>query len=99
MKPYIRRIGTSDRCSIWLVDGFWVRNNVYIDFVEGGHGYVYPKFIPKNEIWIDQDVRVTERKYVILHEVCERRLMKQGASYSVSHKRANEVETRARRRL
>ena len=96
--PYIRKLKeySHNGVSVYLVNGFWIRNNLYIDYTQGGHGYIY-KFIPKSEIWIDNSIRATEREYVILHEKIERTLMKRGASYNSAHKIASEVEINARR--
>jgi hypothetical protein len=59
---------------VWIVKGELVRDFLFIDFTEGGHGYVYP-FIPKNEIWIDDALNPKELKYVLLHEIFERNIM------------------------
>ncbi len=84
-------IGRCHRVSIWLVDGDLVRKSFYKDFIEGGHGYVYP-WIPKNEVWIDDRLPVTKWKSVIAHELYERQLMKKGMGYSQAHKYANAFE-------
>ena len=66
-----------DKCGelkIWLVRGELVRDLFWIDFTEGGHDLVY-NFVPKNEVWIDDDLSQKERGLVLLHEVYERRLM------------------------
>lgn len=66
----------------WIVKGEVVRDLFFLDFVEGGHGYVYP-FIPKDEVWIDDNVEPKEIKYVLLHELHERNLMAKGWCYDV----------------
>ena len=68
LKKYSREI------KIWIVDGKLVGDIYYIYFTEGGHDKVY-NFIPKNEIWIDNDLSPKERKFVLLHEAHERNLM------------------------
>jgi len=65
---------------IWLVKGEIVRSLFYIDFTEGGHDKVYD-FVPKNEIWIDDDVYKKEIPYVLVHELHERQLMGKGWVY------------------
>lgn len=60
---------------VWLVNGRLVRDNFYIHFTEGGHHYVY-KFVPPNEIWIDDCLNPKEYGYVLFHEAIERNLMK-----------------------
>ncbi len=64
----------SQKVDIWIVDGELVRDRFFLDFTEGGHHYRY-RFIPPNEVWIDDDISPRERKYVILHELTERNLM------------------------
>jgi hypothetical protein len=59
---------------VWIVNGELVRFFFFIDFTEGGHGFVYP-FVPKNEVWLDDDLNPRERKFVLLHELHERNLM------------------------
>ena len=70
-----RRVkGYGKNSSVWIVNGKLVRDFMYIDFAEGGHDLIYP-FIPKNEIWIDDDIGPREVKLIILHEVHERNMM------------------------
>ncbi|MEK6816762.1 MAG: hypothetical protein AABY09_04055 [Nanoarchaeota archaeon] len=73
------------KLKVWMVDGELVRDLFYIDFTEGGHDKVY-KFIPENEVWIDDDLSPSERKYVLLHELYERNLMCIGWPYYVDVK-------------
>ncbi|MDP2947218.1 MAG: hypothetical protein Q8N88_03815 [Nanoarchaeota archaeon] len=68
--------------NVWVVNGEAVRDLFFLDFVEGGHSYIYP-FIPKNEVWIEDDVKSKEIKYVLLHELHERNLMAKGWCYDV----------------
>ena len=68
----------------WIVDGFLVRSLMFIDFTEGGHDLVY-KFIPKKEIWIDNDLVKEERKFVLLHELVERNTIIKGVRYDDAH--------------
>ncbi len=85
----------SDGIKIWIVNGELVRDLFFIDFSEGGHDKVY-WFVPKNEVWIDDDVIEKERKFVLLHELHERNLMKRGMKYHEAHRSANNVEYFAR---
>ncbi|MBU0470007.1 MAG: hypothetical protein KKA62_02320 [Nanoarchaeota archaeon] len=64
----------SKKAQVWIVNGKLVRDFFYTDFTEGGHDLVY-SFVPKNEIWIDDDIGPRERKLIILHEFHERNLM------------------------
>ena len=76
---------------IWLVKGNIVRDLFFIDFTEGGHDKVY-KFIPKNEIWIDDAVNPNERDFIILHELHERNLMIIKYDYRKAHRSASKIE-------
>lgn len=81
--------------SVWLVDGRLVRSLFKIDFTEGGHDLVY-HFVPKNEVWIDNDLFAEERPYVILHELFERSLMAKGLTYSKAHRKTSQLEWQTR---
>lgn len=79
------------KLKIWVVDGELVRDKYFIDFTEGGHDKVY-SFVPKGEIWIDDDLSFRERKFVLLHEIHERNLMAKGISYSSAHHSSSILE-------
>lgn len=79
------------KVEIWLVDGKTVRDFFLVDYAAGGHDKVYT-FIPKDEIWIDEVLYPNEIKFIILHELFERRLMSEGKKYSEAHKSATLVE-------
>jgi hypothetical protein len=87
---------TRGKLSVWIVDGELVRGLYFIDFTQGGHDKVY-KFIPKNEIWIDDDVSQKEMKFVLLHEMHERNLMEKGMKYDLAHQFSNAIEFYTRR--
>ena len=86
---------TPSRVSEWLVDGRLVRSAFDIEFTEGGHDYVYD-YVPKNEVWIDNDLTSAERPFVILHELHERNLMAKGWTYEAAHADADKSELYAR---
>ena len=81
--------------NVLIVDGRLVRGIFNIDFTEGGHDYVY-EFVPQNEVWIDNDLRESERPYVLLHELHERNLMARGWDYNRAHADSSKVEYRCR---
>lgn len=66
---------------IKLVRGNLVRSLFYLDFTGGGHDKIY-SFIPKNEIWIDDNVYKKERALILIHELHERALMSKGWPYA-----------------
>ncbi|OGZ35226.1 MAG: hypothetical protein A2V60_00140 [Candidatus Portnoybacteria bacterium RIFCSPHIGHO2_01_FULL_39_19] len=67
----------SKNLKVWIVSGELIRDLFCVDFTEGGHDRVYP-FVPKNEIWLDDDLEPKERKFVLLHELHERSLIPEG---------------------
>lgn len=87
-------IKSNGHVRIFYVDGNYVRNNIWPDFTEGGHGYIY-KFIPRDEVWIDWENR-SEWKPIAIHELHERRWMAKGLDYEHAHDRANISEQQAR---
>ena len=82
----------SKNVKVWIVDGEFVRDLFTPDYREGGHDKVY-WFIPKNEIWLDDELAVRERKFILLHELHERYLMsKKKMKYTRAHNDANKAE-------
>ena len=79
--------GTRDGISIWVVDGYLVRKNIYPDFGFSGNDLAY-HFIPSKEIWIDGQISCEETEYSIALEMAERRLMTEGKSYSDAYEDA-----------
>lgn len=75
----------------WLVDGTRIRDDISVDFVGGGHHYVYP-WIPEDEIWIAADTPEADRAAFLVHELRERALMIRGEPYESAHEAANQLE-------
>ncbi|MCX6715020.1 MAG: hypothetical protein NTX72_04350 [Candidatus Uhrbacteria bacterium] len=97
-KIYKKKLATyANGLTVWLVRGELVRDICFIDYTEGGHDYVYP-FVPANEVWIDDDLKQSERPFVLLHEVHERRLMSDGMDYHRAHHSASLLEQGCRKR-
>ena len=80
---------------VWIVNGRLVRSVFDIDFTAGGHDKVY-EFVPKDEVWIDDDIVEKERGYVLLHELHERNLMSTGWPYSRAHADSSKIEYHCR---
>ncbi len=96
IKPYKNIVTQNgEKIVVWIVDGDKVRNLYKTDFVEGGHGYVYP-WVPKDEIWIDDDVKSAEWPFILHHEYVEYGLMKGGMLYEPAHAIAAENEYKMR---
>lgn len=81
---------------VYLVDGKFVRERIWLDFTTGGNHMAYP-FIPKGEIWVDDATRKDELDFTILHEDTEDDLMQEGWGYEDAHFQALLVEMMARR--
>jgi hypothetical protein len=79
--------GTREGISIWVVDGYMIRKNIYPDFGFSGNDLAY-HFIPPREIWIDGQVSCEETEYSIALEMKERQLMTEGISYSDAYEAA-----------
>lgn len=82
--------------AIWIVNGEAVRDAYFIDYTEGGHHFVY-HFVPKMEVWIDNDLIAEERGFVVLHELHERNLMANGMNYDRAHASSSAIEYICRR--
>jgi len=81
-----------------LVDGEKVRDHYKTDFVEGGHGYVYP-FIPNTEIWLESGMHPEEYPVILLHEAAELKAMRDhGMTYHEAHDLASRAEYAERMR-
>lgn len=78
-----------------LVDGEYIRNHIDPYFVEGGNAAKY-KWMPKNTVCVEQAITPEERPFILLHEITEMNLMYKGMSYNDAHRRASEIEYKAR---
>jgi hypothetical protein len=83
-------MGLRDGVFVWVVDGYMIRKNLYPDFGFSGNDLAY-HFIPPNEIWIDGQVSCEETEYSITLELMERKLIKEGKSYSDAYESAVEM--------
>lgn len=93
---HVKLITTNKKIKIYLIDGAKLRQNQDPNFCFGGHWKVY-EYIPKGEVWIDDATQEKERKYVIVHELYELKLMLHGKNYDNAHDYANAAEKEARR--
>lgn len=101
-KVYIKKYGhiKDEDIEVWLVNGKAVRDRYKTDFIEGGHGYVYP-WVPNNEIWLEDGPHIDkEGPVILLHEFLERTLMKyKKMSYDKAHDIAAKNEFPERHKL
>lgn len=84
---------------VWIVNGRLVRSGFDLDFTAGGHDLVYRRYVPRREVWIDDDVAEGERPYILIHELRERALMAKGRTYFAAHTSANRFELACRQGL
>lgn len=92
---HVRQLATLPKgIAVWLIDGRKVRM-IDPNFAEGGHDYVY-KYVPPNEIWIDDDLRPKEMGFILAHEWFERVHMMKGKRYEEAHRMASAFEEELR---
>lgn len=97
--PRLHLLGRVDGVQIYLVSGERVRDEIDVDFTEGGNDAVYT-YVPAGEVWIDDAAHALDRTATALHELVERDLMlRRGLSYDEAHDAANERERALRRDL
>ena len=89
--PRISIYKQSDQCTVWLVDGYYIRNHIDINFEHGGHHLVY-WWIPPCEVWIEKEQPFADYPFVALHELDEHLKMRQGLNYDQAHEKALELE-------
>jgi hypothetical protein len=83
-------LDTREGVTIWIVDGYMIRKNIYPDFGFSGNDISY-HFIPPKEIWIDGQVSCEETEYSIANEMNERKFMAEGKSYDDAYSDAIDI--------
>jgi hypothetical protein len=91
-------LGTRNGISIWIVDGYMVRKNIFPDFGFSGND-LSCHFIPSKEIWIDGQISCEETEYSIGIEMMERQEMLKGKPYSDAYEDAVTENTRLRDKM
>ena len=78
--------------TVHAVSGPKIRDHLSVEFAAGGHGYVY-KYVPKDEVWIEDINTLRDQRMVLAHELIEREFMKvRGWTYKKAHALANKLE-------
>ncbi len=95
--PYLEKVDERGNLQVWVVDGSYIRGHINEEFTNFGQHYRF-SFIPKNELWIDQEAKNDERRFFIDHLLMEHRLMARGIPYDKALTEADKVERRERRR-
>lgn len=87
-----------DDVEVWLVDGDKIRKKYCKAFVDSGNGETY-KWIPRQEIWVEQDMNPDDIPASVLHEYMEASLVKKKkASYDDAHLTALRAEIHNRKK-
>jgi hypothetical protein len=82
----------TDGTTIYEVDGEYIRDNIDIEFTEGGHSFVY-EWIPEDEIWVEKMKSKNDQREILSHEITEYTLMKYGKKeYDEAHGYASSAE-------
>jgi hypothetical protein len=92
-----RFVGTLGGMRIFLVNGEFIRNRLETSFTMASHHWV-SKYIPKDEVWVDDKMSELDKAAVIHHEVYEIGLMRKGMPYLKAHARATRSEQWFRKR-
>lgn len=91
-------VGKRNGISVWIVDGYLVRGEIYPDFGFSGND-LSDHFIPPEEIWIDGQISCEETEYSIATELMERDLMSKGKSYGDAYETAIADDKVKRRKM
>ena len=95
--PYIRKVEERGDLHVWVVDGSYIRGHIDEEFTNFGQHYRY-RYIPQNELWLDQEGNPDEQRFFIDHLLVEHRLMAKGMPYAKALDEADRVERGERRR-
>ena len=93
---YVKKINTAGDSAVWLVDGALIRKEINENFVKSADNNQF-NFVPKNELWIDEDLDPKEYRYFIDRFIYEQGLMDSGKNYATANKKADEFEKEERR--
>lgn len=91
---------------VYIVDGKYIRDNIYSDFSQGGNDMAYPEFVPIGELWVEKDM-LAEKDHILRHEKRERDLMinagyihkvneTKALTYEKAHKIVKDLEDKER---
>ena len=80
-KPYLSKFSEVSGITVWIVDGYYIRQNIDINFNNFGQHYRF-NYIPKDEFWLDRQEKPGEEQYFIEHLLAEYKLMSEGVDYN-----------------
>ena len=97
-KIRIKYLGPLYGVKIYMVDGEYLRNGIYVDYTNGGNPGRYT-FVPEGEIWVDRE-KPNDFAATVVHEFVEcHHMMKNKKSYDPAHEIANKFEREFRLRV
>ena len=89
-----------DGVKIYLINADHVRDEIDIDYTMGGHAYVYPNYVPEDEVWIDEEMNKEDQYTTMVHETTERKEMRdRHLTYDKAHDDASAAELKVRKKL
>ena len=92
----VKKIETIAGLEVWTVSGDKIRNDVDVDFTNGGNGGRY-SYVPTDEVWTEAGHTPLDTKATACHEIVEFLAMRdEGLDYDGAHDRANEIEMKVR---
>jgi len=89
--------GELDNLKIYTVNGEYIRSKLLTDFIGGGNHLAY-NIIPDNEIWLEEIFYSNDKKFFLIHELVERKLIIDGYKYEQAHDLANFIESICRKK-
>src|ERR1035437_7959796 len=87
-KIYIKKERQIGDFTVWIVDGDLIRDHVQEEFTNYSFHYRF-SFIPKDEIWIDEQASSDESQFYIDRLLYQIKLIKNGMSYDKSYNLAD----------
>ena len=98
-KIHVKHLGRVSGFDVWTVNGELIRDQVHVDFTEGGNPGRY-LYCPEGEIWVESTLDKVDLQATIIHEVTECLLMqREKLSYAEAHDKASSAEMDARAKL
>ena len=86
-----KHLGSLYGMEIWVANGEFIRNNVYVDFTNGGNPGRYA-FVPESEIWVEARTP-NDFAATCVHEFVECfNMIRKKKSYDEAHEIANRFE-------
>ena len=97
-EPYVKMLRKIGNLTVWIVDGKYIRDNIDVEFTNFAQHYRFPKFIPKNELWIGKEVKQHDQSFYVTHLLEEFKQMDSGKDYDTALKIADRKEKASRKK-